>query len=80
MVFIMLSKLMNKDGTVKSINRSNNRILFGVCAGIANHFGVRVGIIRFIALAGLVMGFFLAIFLYIYLIFAMGKPKNNKKC
>jgi phage shock protein C len=53
--------------TRKLYRSRNNRMLFGVCAGLANFFGIDPTIMRLIFAAGTLFGFGSFIFIYIVL-------------
>lgn len=53
--------------TRKLYRSRNNRMLFGVCAGLANFFGMDPTIMRLIFAAGTLFGFGSFIFIYIVL-------------
>lgn len=53
-----------------------DKIIFGVCAGIGESFGVNANLIRIAFLISLLFGF---LGFFLYLILAVILPKNNKK-
>jgi phage shock protein C len=53
--------------TRKLYRSRNNRMIFGVCAGLANFFGIDPTIMRLIFAVGTIFGFGSFIFIYIVL-------------
>jgi len=63
----------NRDAVIPAregfhLDRRNGKV-FGVCAGIANHFGIDPMIVRIVFAAGTILGF--GTFLLVYLAIAL---------
>ena len=57
------------------LKRSSNKMIAGVCAGLAEHFGFNIGLVRLIALLCLIFGGFGFI---AYIILWVLMPTNNR--
>ncbi|MCD6330251.1 MAG: PspC domain-containing protein [Candidatus Cloacimonetes bacterium] len=63
-----------EDEEQKRLTRdSENAVIFGVCSGIAKHFGMDVSVVRIIFL---LMGLYFASGIFLYIILALVLPKN----
>jgi len=61
---------------IRKLYRSrNNRMLFGVCAGLANFFGIDPTIMRLIFAVGTLFGF--GSFLFIYIVLFIVVPEES---
>ena len=61
---------------IRKLYRSrNNRMLFGVCAGLANFFGMDPTIMRLIFAVGTLFGF--GSFLFIYIVLFIVVPEES---
>jgi phage shock protein C len=53
--------------TKKLYRSRNNRMIFGVCAGLGDFFGIDPTVVRLIFIAGALLGFGSFIFIYLAL-------------
>lgn len=58
-------------GPRKLYRSRTNRMIFGVCAGLAEFFGIDVTIVRVLFLAGALLGFGSFILIYLVLFFVV---------
>ncbi|HHE40284.1 MAG TPA: PspC domain-containing protein [Candidatus Cloacimonetes bacterium] len=67
-------EIIVEDEEQKRLTRdSENAVIFGVCSGIAKHFGMDVSVVRIIFL---LMGLYFASGIFLYIILALVLPKN----
>ena len=64
-------EIMNDNRSTKRLYRSKNRIIGGVCQGLADYFNVDVVLVRIIALFAL---FCLSAGFWVYLVLWIGVP------
>lgn len=58
---------------MKKLTRSRNRILLGICGGIADYMDIDPAVIRLITL---VLGMFFPLMIFVYLLSALIIPNN----
>lgn len=61
----------------KRLTRSNNRMLAGVCAGLADYFGWDVTVVRIVYALATVFTVFSGVIVYIILWIVMPEQKNS---
>jgi len=67
-------EIIVEDEEQKRLTRdSENAVIFGVCSGIAKHFGMDVSVVRIIFL---LLGLYFASGIFLYIILALVLPKN----
>ncbi len=67
-------EIIVEDEEQKRLTRdSENAVIFGVCSGIAKHFGMDVSVVRIIFL---LMGLYFASGIFLYIVLALILPKN----
>ena len=58
-------------GSRKLYRSRNNRMIFGVCAGLAEFFGIDVNVVRLVFAAGALLGFGSFILIYLVMFFVV---------
>ena len=67
-------EIIVEDEEQKRLTRdSENAVIFGVCSGIAKHFGMDVSVVRIIFL---LLGLYFASGIFLYIILALVLPKD----
>lgn len=62
-----------------NLYRSNNKIIAGVCAGIAEHFGLDIGTVRLITLILIIFGgISIWVYIILWIIMPSRRPWNNR--
>lgn len=58
-------------GSKKLFRSRNNRMVFGVCAGLAEFFGIDPTVVRLVFVAGSLLGFGSFILIYLVMFFVV---------
>jgi phage shock protein C len=58
-------------GSKKLYRSLNNRMIFGVCAGLAEFFGIDPTVVRLVFVAGTLLGFGSFFFIYLIMFFVV---------
>lgn len=62
-----------------NLYRSNNKIIAGVCAGIAEHFGLDIGTVRLITFILIFFGgVSIWVYIILWIIMPSRRPWNNR--